>query len=71
MINAVLRVMIQDNHELKVDFKAKPSTWYASFGNGENKTCYPFSIESKRALPNVFLNTNSSIVSEVFDSIIM
>jgi len=49
---------IQESHELKIDFKADPSIWYSSYGNGENKTCYSFTMESKRALPDVFLNTN-------------
>ncbi len=57
---------IQESHELKIDFKAEPSIWYTSYGNGENKTCYPFTMESKRALPDVFLNTNNPIISEVF-----
>jgi hypothetical protein len=57
---------IQESHELKIDFKAEPSIWYISCGNGENKTCYPFTMESKRALPDVFLNTNNPIISEVF-----
>ncbi len=39
-------------------------------GNGENKTCYPFTMESKRALPDVFLNTNNPIISEVLRRII-
>jgi hypothetical protein len=58
--------LIQESHELKIDFKAEPSIWYTSYGNGENKTCYPFTMESKRALPDVFLNTNNPIISEVF-----
>ena len=57
---------IQESHELKIDFKAEPSIWYTSYGNGENKTCYPFTMESKRDLPDVFLNTYNPIISEVF-----
>jgi len=57
---------IQESHELKFDFKAEPSIWYTSYGNGENKTCCPFTMESKKALPDVFLNTNNPIISEVF-----
>ena len=38
---------IQESHELKIDFKAEPSIWYTSYGNGENKTCNPFTMESK------------------------
>jgi hypothetical protein len=57
---------IQESHELKIDFKAESSIWYTSYGNGESKTCYPFTMESKRALPDVFLNTNNPIISEVF-----
>jgi hypothetical protein len=57
---------IQESHELKIDFKAEPSICYTSYGNGENKTCYLFTMESKRALPDVFLNTNNPIISEVF-----
>ncbi len=54
---------IQESHELKIDFKAEPSIWYTSYGNGENKTCYLFTMENKRALPDVFLNTNNPIIS--------
>jgi hypothetical protein len=57
---------LQENHELKIDFKAEPSIWYTSYGNGENKTSYPFTMENKRALPDVFLNTNNPIISKVF-----
>jgi hypothetical protein len=57
---------IQESHELKIDFKAESSIWYTSYGNGEHKTCYPFTMESKRALPDVFLNTNNPIILEVF-----
>jgi hypothetical protein len=36
---------IQESYELKIDFKAEPSFWYTSHRNGENKTCYPFTIK--------------------------
>jgi hypothetical protein len=29
---------IQESHELNIYFKAEPSIWYTSYGNGENKT---------------------------------
>jgi hypothetical protein len=57
---------IKESHELKIDFKVEPSIWYTSYGNGENKTCYLFTMESKSALPDVLLNTNNPIISEVF-----
>ncbi len=57
---------IQESHELKIDFKAEPSIWYTSYGNGDDKTCYLFTKVSKRALLDVFLNTNNSIILEVF-----
>jgi hypothetical protein len=56
----------QGNDELKIDFKADPSIWYTSYGNGDNSVCYPFSMEPKRSLPDVFLNTNNSTVSEIY-----
>jgi hypothetical protein len=57
---------IQENHELKVDFKANPSIWHSSYGNNENLQCYPFSMEPKKSLLDVLLYTNNSTVSEIF-----
>jgi hypothetical protein len=51
---------------VKIDFKADPLIWYTSYGNGDNLVCYPFSMEPKRSLPDVFLNTNNSTVSEIY-----
>jgi hypothetical protein len=52
---------IQESHYLKIDFMKVSSIWYASYENGENRTCYPFTMENKRALPDVFLNTNNNV----------
>jgi hypothetical protein len=57
---------IQENDELKIDFKADPSIWYTSYGNGDNLVCYPFSMEPKRSLQDVFLNTSNPTVSEIY-----
>jgi hypothetical protein len=61
---------IQEHHELKIDFKAKPSIWFTSYRYGENMLCC-FLMEPKRSLPDAFLNNNNSAVSEFLATITM
>jgi hypothetical protein len=58
--------MLQDNYELIVDSNSDVSTWYSTLGHGENAECYPFSMEMKRDIANVFLNTNNPVVPQIF-----
>jgi hypothetical protein len=58
--------MLKDNYELIVDSNADVSTWYSALGHGENAECYPFSMETKRDIADVFLNTNNPVVSQFF-----
>jgi hypothetical protein len=54
--------MLQDNYELIVDSNSDVSNWYSALGHGENAECYPFSMETKRDIADVFLNTNNPVV---------
>jgi hypothetical protein len=45
---------IKDDHVIRIDFKQEHSVWYTSIGNGENLMWYPFSIEPRRSLVDVF-----------------
>ncbi len=57
---------IKEDHELQIDFKQEHSVWYTSYGNGENLMCYPFSMEPRRSLVDVFLNTKNHTMTEFF-----
>jgi hypothetical protein len=58
--------MLQDNYELIVDSNSDVSTWHSTLGHGENAECYPFLMETRRDIADVFLNTNNPVVSQIF-----
>jgi len=58
--------MLQDIYKLIVDSNSDVSTWSSALGHGENAECYPFSMETKRDITDVFLNTNNPVVSQIF-----
>ena len=57
---------IHESNEVNIDYKVEASTWFSSYGNGNNKLCFPFTLDPRRELPDVYLNTHNVTVSEIF-----
>jgi len=57
---------LQVENELIIDWTSTPSKWISAIGNSSTKLCYPFTMETKRHIPDLFLNTNNPFVSKIF-----
>jgi hypothetical protein len=54
---------IQDENELLVDWSSEPSKWFSTSADKPVLYCYPFTLETKRHVSDLFLNTNNPIIT--------
>jgi hypothetical protein len=57
---------IQDENELLVDWSSEPSKWFSISADKPVLYCYPFTLETKRHVSDLFLNTNNPIITKLF-----
>jgi len=57
---------IQDENELLVDWSSEPSKWFSISADKPVLYCYPFTLETKRHVSDLFLNTNNPIITKIF-----
>jgi len=56
----------QSDNEIIVNWSSEPSKWFSVTCKRPYSLCYPFTIESKRHVSDLFLNTNNPVISNFF-----
>ena len=57
---------IQSDNEIVVNWSSEPFKWFSVSCERPFSLCFPFTIESKRHVPDLFLNTNNPVISKIF-----
>jgi hypothetical protein len=57
---------LQQDDKLEIDWSTEPSKWFSINGNPLIKFCHPFTMESKRQVCDLYLNTNNPVISNIF-----
>jgi len=57
---------IQPISDLIIDWKSEPSKWFSAPGTKTAQLTFPFAIEMKRQISDLYLNTNNPVVSKIF-----
>jgi hypothetical protein len=57
---------IQTDNEIVVDWSSEPTKWFSIVDGEQDTLCYPFTMQTKRHVSDLFLNTNNPIVSNIF-----
>jgi hypothetical protein len=57
---------IQDENALLVDWSSELSKRFSISANKPILYCYPFTLETKRHVSDLFLNTNNPIITKIF-----
>ncbi len=56
----------QTDNEVVVDLSSEPSKWFSVVDGEQFTLCYPFTMQTKRHVSDLYLNTNNPIVSNIF-----
>jgi len=57
---------IQSDNEIIVNWSSESSKWFSVTCERPFSLCYPFTMESKRHVLDLFLNTNNPVISKIF-----
>ncbi len=57
---------IQSDNEIIVNWSSEPIKWFSVTCERPFSLFFPFTIESKRHVPDLFLNTNNPVISKIF-----
>ena len=56
----------KEDFGMTINFESEPTTWYTSYGKHKSHLCHAFTMEPRRHLTDMFLNTNNPVVSNIF-----
>ena len=57
---------IQSDNQIIVNWSSEPSKWFSVTCERPFSLCYPFTMETKRHVLDLFLNTNNPAISKNF-----